>query len=71
MIIMNGSPVHIDDDDYIVDDEEDLLIDDGELDDDLDDCAYTPEEYWFCPHGGLTGAAYDFLATTDLQGEFV
>jgi len=67
MIIMNESPVRIDDDDYIVDDEEDLEIDNG----DLDDCAYTPEEYWFRPQGGLTGAAFDFLATTDLQGEFV
>ena len=67
MIIMNGSPVHIDDDDYIVDDEEDLVIDDG----DLDDCAYTPEQYWFESDGGLTGAAFDFLATTDSQGEFV
>ena len=67
MIIMNGSPVHIDDDDFIVDDDEELEIDDG----DLDDCAYTPEEYWFRPQGGLTGDAFDFLATTDLQGEFV
>ena len=56
-----------DDDDYIIDDEEELLIDDG----DLDDCAYTPEQYWFNPDGGLTGDAYNFLGTIDLQGDFV
>ena len=38
---------------------------------DPDEVAWTPDEYWFHPDGGLTGDAYDFLATVDLQGEFV
>ena len=59
--------VEIDDDDNIVEEEEELIIDDG----DLDDCAWTPEDYWFHPDGGLTGDAYTFLGTTDLQGDFV
>ena len=56
-----------DDDDYIMDEEEELIIDDG----DMDDCAYTPESYWFQPEGGLTGEAYNFLHTLDSQGELV
>ena len=56
-----------DDDDYIIDDEEELLIDDG----DLDDCARTPDSYWFHPDGGLTGDAYVHLYTIDSKGEFV
>ena len=59
--------VEVDDDDYIIEDEEELLIDDG----DMDDCAYTPETYWFQPEGGLTGDAYNFLYTLDSQGELV
>ena len=59
--------IEIDDDDFIIDDEEELIIDDG----DMDDCAYSPNEYWFNPDGGLTGDAYTFLHTTDLQGDFV
>ena len=63
----NGAPVEIDDDDNIIEDEEELIIDDG----DLDDCAYTPEQYWFLPDGGLTGDAYNFLYTLDSQGELI
>jgi len=59
--------IELDDDDYIIEDEEELLIDDG----DLDDCAITPDAYWFQPEGGLTGDAYNFLHTIDSQGEFV
>ena len=59
--------VETDDDDYIIEDEEELLIDDG----DMDDCAYTPDAYWFRPEGGLTGDAMNFLHTLDSQGEFV
>ena len=59
--------IELDDDDYIIEDEEELLIDDG----DLDDCARTPDAYWFQPEGGLTGDAYNFLHTIDSQGEFV
>jgi len=59
--------IEIDDDDYIIDDEEDLLIDDG----DLDDCVYTPDDYWFTDEGGLTGDAQTFLHELDIQGELV
>ena len=60
--------IQVDDDDYIIeDDDEQLIIDDG----DMDDCAYTPEQYWFNPEGGLTGDAYNFLYTLDSQGELV
>ena len=60
---------HIDDDDdmLIDDDEEELIIDDG----DLDDCAWTPDAYWFTEQGGLTGDAMNFLYTLDSQGELV
>ena len=63
----NGGPVELDDDDYIIEDEEELIIDDG----DLDDCAWSPEDYWFHPEDGLTGDAYNFLYTIDSKGEFV
>ena len=59
--------VEIDDDDCIVEEEEELIIDDG----DLDDCAWTPDEYWFQQQGGLTADAYNFLHTLDSQGELV
>jgi len=59
--------VELDDDDCIIEEEEELIIDDG----DLDDCAWTPDDVWFNPDGGLTGEAYDFLATTDSQGDFI
>ena len=59
-----------DDDDILsVEEEEDeeLIIDDG----DLDDCAWTPDAYWFTEDGGLTGDAMNFLHTLDSQGELV
>ena len=59
--------VELDDEDYIIDDEEELIIDDG----DLDDCAWSPDDYWFHSDGGLTGDAYNFLNTIDSKGEFV
>ena len=59
--------VEIDDDDFIIDDEEELIIDDG----DLDDCAWTPDAYWFTEQGGLTGDAMNFLYTLDSQAELV
>jgi len=62
-----NSPVELDDDDCIIDDEEELIIDDG----DLDDCAWSPDDYWFHSDGGLTGDAYNFLNTIDSKGEFV
>jgi len=63
----NAAPVEIDDDDCIIEDEEELIIDDG----DLDDCAWSPDDYWFHSDGGLTGDAYNFLNTIDSKGEFV
>jgi len=63
----HGIEIEIDEDDYIIDEEEELIIDDG----DLDDCAQTPESYWFSPDGGLTGDAYNFLYNADVQGELI
>jgi len=45
------------------------IIDDGDYD--ADEVAWTPDELWFNPDGGLTGEAYDFLATIDSEGDFV
>ena len=59
--------IETDEDDYIIDDEEELIIDDG----DMDDCAWTPDDYWFQQQGGLTADAYNFLYTLDSQGELV
>ena len=59
--------VELDDEDCIIDDEEELIIDDG----DMDDCAWTPDDYWFQQQGGLTADAYNFLHTLDSQGELV
>jgi hypothetical protein len=59
--------VELDDDDYIIDEEEELQIDDG----DMDDCAWSPNDYWFHTDGGLTGDAMNFLYTLDSQGELV
>jgi len=59
--------IKTDDDDFIIDDEEELIIDDG----DMDDCAWTPDDYWFQQQGGLTADAYNFLYTLDSQGELV
>tara|TARA_Y100000310_G_scaffold329753_1_gene400182 strand:+ start:524 stop:892 length:369 start_codon:yes stop_codon:yes gene_type:complete len=67
VLLMVHPTIKIDDDDFIIDDEEELIIDDG----DLDDCAYTPEEYWFTESGGLTGDAYNFLYNADIQGELI
>ena len=58
-----------DDDELDEIEEEKLIIDDGDYD--ADEVAWTPDELWFNPDGGLTGEAYDFLATTDSQGDFV
>jgi len=41
------------------------MIDDG------DDMGWSPDDYWFNPDGGLTGDAYNFLAKTDSEGDFV
>ncbi len=57
------------DDDIILDDEGETIIDDGEYD--PDEVAWTPDDVWFNPDGGLTGEAYDFLATTDSRGDFI
>ena len=63
-------PTKLDDDDYIIEDDDDgCVIDDG--DDDVSDMGWTPEDNWFKPDGGLTGAAWEFLATTDSQGDFI
>ncbi len=53
----------------IEDEDEDLdvLYDD----DDPSEIAWTPEEYWFLPDGGLTGEAYVHLYAIDSKGEFV
>ena len=59
--------IKTDDDDFIIDDDEELNIDDG----DLDDCAWSPDEYWFTEAGGLTGEAQNFLHELDIQGELV
>ena len=58
-----------DDEDLIEDEDEDLdvLYDD----DDPLEIAWTPEEYWFLPDGGLTGEAYVHLYAIDSKGEFV
>ena len=58
----------VDEDDYIIEDEDEDLLNDEELGDSI---AWTPQEYWFKPEGGLTGEAYNFLYTLDSQGELV
>ena len=61
--------VKLDDGDYIVEDnDEGYVIDDG---DDPEDMGWTPEDQWFRSDGGLTGEAWDFLATTDSEGDFI
>ena len=61
--------VKLDDDDYIIEDDDDgLVIDDG---DDPDNMGWTPEDQWIRADGGLTGEAWDFLATTDSKGDFI
>jgi len=59
--------VKTDDEDFIIDDDEELIIDDG----DLDDCVWSPDEFWFTEDGGLTGDAQNFLHELDIQGELV
>tara|TARA_Y100000310_G_scaffold294400_1_gene324836 strand:- start:314 stop:640 length:327 start_codon:yes stop_codon:yes gene_type:complete len=62
--------VRLDDGDYIVEDDDDgYVIDDGDYDG--PDMGWTPEDQWFRADGGLTGEAWDFLATTDSQGDFI
>ena len=63
--------VKLDDGDYIVEDDGDgYVIDDGDYDG-PEDMGWTPEADWFTPDGGLTGEAWEFLATTDSQGDFI
>jgi hypothetical protein len=57
------------DDDELDDIEEELIIDDGDYD--ANEVAWTPDDVWFDHDGGLTGEAYEFLATTDSQGDFI
>jgi len=57
------------DDDELDDIEEELIIDDGDFD--PDEVAISPQELWFNPAGGLTGEAYEFLASVDAKGDFV
>jgi len=56
-----------DDDEILEEEEQDDILDDDEL----GDLGWSPEDYWFTPDGGLTGDAYNFLATIDNQGDFV
>jgi hypothetical protein len=63
--------VKLNDDDYIIEDDDDgLVIDDGDYDG-PEDMGWTPEDHWFTPDGGLTGEAWEFLATTDSEGDFI
>jgi len=55
--------------DIIEEEEEELIIDDGDFD--PDEVAISPQELWFNPAGGLTGEAYEFLASVDAKGDFV
>jgi len=67
----NDSKWHDEPDDDELDDieEEELIIDDGDYD--ANEVAWTPDDVWFDHDGGLTGEAYEFLATTDSQGDFI
>jgi len=56
-------------DDFINDDEGETIIDDGDYD--PNEVAWTPDDVWFDPDGGLTGEAYDYLGTIDSKGEFI
>ena len=58
-------------DDFNLDDDEDgqTIIDDGDYD--PNEVAWTPDDVWFDPDGGLTGEAYDYLGTIDSKGEFI
>ena len=61
------NPIETDNDDFIIEDDDELIIDDGNL----DDCAWSPETYWFHSDGGLTGEAMNFLYLLDTQGELI
>ena len=66
----NWHHIDPDDDDYLIEDDDeemDVMFDD----DDPDEIAWTPEDYWFHPDGGLTGEAYVHLYAIDSKGEFV
>ena len=67
----NDAKWHDDPDDIELDDieEDELIIDDGDYD--PNEVAYLSNEHWFHPDGGLTGDAYEFLASVDAQGDFV
>jgi len=58
-------------DDFNIDNDEDgeTIIDDGDYD--PNEVAWTPDDVWFDPDGGLTGEAYDYLGTIDSKGEFI
>tara|TARA_R110000851_G_scaffold160681_1_gene303974 strand:- start:334 stop:579 length:246 start_codon:yes stop_codon:yes gene_type:complete len=58
-------------DDFNIDNDEDgqTIIDDGDYD--PAEVAWTPDDVWFDPDGGLTGEAYDYLGTIDSKGEFI
>ena len=63
--------VKMDDGDYFIEDDDDgVVIDDGDYEG-PNDMGWTPEDDWFTPDGGLTGEAWEFLATTDSQGDFI
>jgi len=63
--------VKLDDGDYIIEDDGDgCVIDDGDYEG-PNDMGWTPEDQWFHDDGGLTAEAWDFLATTDSQGDFI
>jgi len=56
----------------------DVVADDGEDDDSCESSGYgvlvddgENDEYWFEADGGLTGEAWDYLADSDANGEFI
>ena len=62
-------PIEDAEDDFINDDEGETIIDDGDFD--PNEVAISSNEIWFNPDGGLTGEAYEYLASVDAQGDFV
>ena len=66
----NDAEWHCPDDDMIEDDdEEDEFLED---DNDLGDlCAWSPEEHWIAPDGGLTADAVLYLHDLDSKGELI
>ena len=71
-MINRNNFIEEEDGDYFIeeDDDDGIVIDDGDYEG-PNDMGWTPEEQWFRPDGGLTGEAWDFLATTDSQGDFI